>query len=59
MVCIASLQPYSRKTLRPQDVMPLPWDNEKAEEKRSEDEELTREELLRRMERAKKRYGLR
>lgn len=59
MECIASLQPYSRKTLRPADVMPLPWDVDKEDEKRNEDEELTREELLSRMEEVKKRYGLR
>ena len=42
MESIASLQPWSRKTLRPADVMPLPWDNEKTDKNSREDEDVTR-----------------
>lgn len=55
-ICICSMQPYSKKRLVPQDVMPLPWDRDGRQKEK--EPELTREERKARYEAAKKRYGI-
>lgn len=54
-ICICSMQPYSKKRLVPDEVMPLPWDKGQEQGKQPA---LTREERQARYEAAKKRYGI-
>lgn len=56
MLCLCSLQPYSRSRLSPADIMQFPWD--KAAEQDKEKEEIGREELYRRFAEAKRKAGL-
>jgi hypothetical protein len=60
MMCVSMLQPYSKKALRPQDVMAFPWDAEvtSSEETTAAPEKLTREEEMERYRQAIKRAGL-
>lgn len=60
MQCLCMLQPYSKKRLRVQDVMQLPWDalSEGRREKIGESAcELSYEEIIARYREAKKRMG--
>lgn len=68
MQCLCALQPYSKRTLRAQDVMRFPWDGESeegrvkssgSEEGRVKIEEaLSREEIMERYRKARERAGL-
>lgn len=63
MQCLCMLQPYSKKRLRAQDVMQLPWDERgkglsgKAESTEAQ-KALSHEELMARYRAAKKRMGI-
>lgn len=47
MQCLCSLQPYSKNTLKPGDVMRFPWEEEKpADAAQTGREELSHEELM-------------
>lgn len=50
-----ALQPYAKSTLRPHEILPLPWDGEQPPEER---EEVSKEEFNARFEAAKQRFGL-
>lgn len=56
MSCLCSLQPYSKKKLRPADIMEFPWEKQEVKTERREE---TREEVNARYEKAKRRFGLR
>lgn len=61
MQCLCMLQPYSKKQLRAQDVMQLPWDGKSVERRAKSDEsysQLSHEELMARYRAAKKRMGI-
>lgn len=67
MQCLCALQPYSKKTLRAQDVMQFPWEKEKNEKlemrnKKSSSQEggneMSHEQLMARYREAKRRAGL-
>lgn len=63
MECLCTLQPWSKKRLKVQDVMQLPWDEmEKGLSGKAEStgaqRELNHEELMARYRAAKKRMGL-
>ncbi len=57
MQCCCILQPYSKDTLKPEDVLRFPWDNE-AHPATSSEPELTREELMERYRVARVAAGL-
>lgn len=63
MQCLCMLQPYSKKRLRAQDVMQLPWDERgkglsgKAESTEAQ-KALSHDELMARYRAAKKRMGI-
>ena len=54
MTCLCMLQPYSKNTLSPHDVMQFPWE----EEAKKPQEEISNEELKRRYREAKRAAGL-
>lgn len=54
MACLCMLQPYSKNTLSPRDVMQFPWE----EEAEKPQEEISNEELKRRYREAKAAAGL-
>lgn len=56
MECLCTLQPYSKKRLRAQDVMVFPW--EKAERKTTSVKTLSHEDMLKRYEEMKRQRGL-
>ncbi len=64
--CLCSLQPYSKRKLKPQDVMLFPWEEEKSEDGREKSEErrvkseesVGREELMARYRSIAKARGL-
>lgn len=56
MSCLCSLQPYSKKKLRPADIMEFPWEKQLVKTQRHDE---TREEVNARYEKAKRRFGLR
>lgn len=56
MLCFCSLQPFSKKELSLTDVMVFPWEKEETKNERREE---TREEVMARYEKAKRRLGLR
>lgn len=60
--CCCVLQPYTRDTLRPVDVMKFPWDNQTAattgETPKAPAPELTREQIMQRYREAKAAAGL-
>jgi hypothetical protein len=60
LLCTTLLQPYSKKALRPRDVMTFPWDTEEAspEETPAAPEKPTREEEMERYRQAIRRAGL-
>lgn len=60
MQCLCTLQPYSQKQLVATDVMRFPWDDEDQEpsSSRSRENGLSREEIMARYKKAKKRAGL-
>ena len=49
------LQPYSKKNLKPKDVLSLPWDNDTAHQPKAP--VLSKEEALRRFKELTKRLG--
>lgn len=53
MTCLYILQPYSKKRLKPSDVMTFPW-----EQKKRKSEMPSRREIQKRFERIKKERGL-
>jgi hypothetical protein len=53
MQCMCMLQPYSKKQLKPHDVMRFSWDGGD-----NKDEDLSRDEIMKRFEEAKERYKL-
>jgi hypothetical protein len=55
MICMCSLQPYTKKSLSPKDVMEFPWEHELKETPRREER---KEDILARYQAAKKRVGL-
>ncbi len=57
MQCLCSLQPYSKKQLKAQDVMQFPWDGGESEA-RSRKPEASRDEILERYRKARERAGL-
>lgn len=58
MLCLCVLQPYAKDTLKPSDVMRLPWDEEQeAAEPEAADPEFV-EDINARFAAAKARYGL-
>lgn len=58
MQCLCSLQPYSSKKLRADDLMRFPWERSEAHEDTSEREQLSHEELMERYRKARERAGL-
>lgn len=50
-----AVQPYSKKSVKPKELLPLPWDSEAREEAK---EEMSKEEFNRRYAEARKRNGL-
>ncbi len=52
-ICI---QPHIKKKITPKQLIPLPWDNKKQKPK-SDEPELTKEEMKARFEELKKRLG--
>lgn len=50
------IQPYSKRSVKPKELLPLPWDSEGKKE--SEKEEMSKEEFNRRYAEARKRNGL-
>lgn len=54
-VCLCSLQPYSEKQLRPQDVMIFSWEKE---EDSGEAEEISHEEMMKRYHEAMRQRGM-
>ena len=52
MQCLCTLQPYTRKTLAPADIMTFPWEKPSPAEKRG------KEEVMRRYREAKAAAGL-
>lgn len=58
MQCLCSLQPYSSKKLRADDLMRFPWEEGEAHVDTSEREQLSHEELMERYRKAKERAGL-
>ncbi len=55
MSCLCSLQPYSKNTLKPTDIMEFPWEKEQSS---SISRSITHEDLKERYQNAKKKYGL-
>ena len=53
MQCLCMLQPYSRRRMKPRDVMRFPWDEEE-----TQTEKLTTKEIRERFERVKREQGL-
>lgn len=45
MLMLYSIVPHSKKSLRPEDVLSLPWDQSKQKEVRSKDAALSQEEF--------------
>ncbi|WP_135472775.1 hypothetical protein [Duncaniella freteri] len=58
MECLCLLQPYSKRTLKPKDVMNFPWDNPKDDSAAGSGTDETREEIMTRYREAKRAYGL-
>ena len=57
--CLCSLQPYSKRKLKAQDVMLFPWEEEESEERRGKSEEpISHEELMARYRSIAKARGL-
>lgn len=57
-LALASLQPHSTKTLRPADIMPLPWEIEEKADDTKKADETSPADIMERYKAAKKRYGL-
>lgn len=55
MLCLCSLQPYTKSVMKPTDVMRFPWDG--GEEGEGSENESS-EEIFRKFEKAKKEQGL-
>lgn len=58
MQCLCSLQPYSQKTLRAQDLMRFPWEEQKKSPCQETQEEMSHEEVMERYREAVERAGL-
>lgn len=55
MLCTTMLQPYSKRGLKPQDVMKFTWDGDHSED---ESEKLSAKEIRERFEKVKREQGL-
>lgn len=58
MQCLCSLQPYSKNKLKAEDIMRFPWEEKKTSSSRSGENDMSREEVMRRYREAKKKAGL-
>lgn len=59
MMCVCSLQPYSKEGLRPTDVIKFPWEAETPTEAGQKlPEPQSRDYILERYEQAKRRFGI-
>lgn len=60
MLCLCTLQPYSKKQLRASDIMQFPWDEAeaRASSSRSGEKDMSHEEIMERYREAKLRAGL-
>lgn len=57
--CLCSLQPYSKRKLKPADIMTFPWEEDKPETPKEEkDKEMSREEMMARYRSIAKARGL-
>lgn len=55
ILALFAVQPFAKKSLKAHELLPLPWDNIKKQES---GEQISKDELNRRFNEAKKKYGL-